>query len=239
MSATLSAARAGPRRLLRAAAAAAGLAVVAATSYAFLDSSGVTSTSITASTSAGVTITLAGTALPTTGSATAANIWATGGASAITSGMWSPQLDTPVSVTAPGDIAVINTSSLASGNVIINLDVTNTPALNGAYSYFNLPVNLYKWTYVSTGGNWTSLATLSDGTVLTATSPTMLSLTDASASWEVPAGGVYEIEIPFDSSNIGGDDGSLYMFQATQPSSANATTWSLAPDFYVSTQTVG
>ncbi len=230
------------RGLLRVGALAVGLAIVAATSYAFLDSSGVASTSITASTSAGVSINLGGTALSGTASASNPTTWAASGtASAKTSGMWVPQTDTPVSVVAAGDVAIVNASSLTSAsNVIINLAITNTPALNGAYSYFNLPVNLYEWSWNTTtsSGTWIP-ATLSDTTTLSATSPTLLTLTDNTASWEVPGGGTYEIQIPYDSANTNGDDGSFYLFQATLPSGGSALTWSLSPDFYVSTQTVG
>lgn len=229
--------RARQRGVVRLGALAAGVVVVAATSVAFLDTSGVTSTSITAASSAGVSIDLAG-ATPLSGTASAGNptTWVTGGATAVTSGMWSPQLDTPVSVVAAGDVAIVNASSLsASSNVIIDLSVTNTPALNAAYSYFNLPVNLYSWTYAAGSGSW-GLATPTGGSILSSTSPTILSLTESTASWEVPGGGVYEIEIPFDAADTNGDNGSFYMFQATGTAGA---TWSLAPDFYVSTQTVG
>jgi hypothetical protein len=225
------------RRYARIAAWAAGALVVAATSFAFLDTSGVTSTTITAAGSSGVTITLPPATLSGTAGASNPTFWASSGTSApATSGMWAPQLNTPTAVTQAGDVAIVNASSLTpASNVIVNVTITNTPALNGAYSYFNLPVNLDAWTYSGSGGSWPP-AKLSDGTQLVSTAPSFLSLSNGSASWEVPGGGVYEIVIPYDSADTNGDDGSFYMFNAT---GTTGPTYSLSPDFYVSTQTVG
>lgn len=141
---------------------------------------------------------------------------------------WAPAANSSGQVTTPGDLAVVNTVGL-TGSVILNIYITNVPALQVDYSSFALPVTVYSC--ASTCTSEAAWAMVSNSTVPGANG-TYLTNTDPEISLNLPAGSLY-YDVTIGSSANNGPSvagGSYYCISTT------ATGGSLAPSFYFSTQ---
>ncbi|HLI16368.1 MAG TPA: hypothetical protein VKV23_09995 [Acidimicrobiales bacterium] len=147
---------------------------------------------------------------------------------------WSPVANTAGSVTTPGDLAIIDATSVTDG-LLVDVYVTNLAALQSDYSSFAFPVNVY---YASTSGagsapltgacsatagcNWQPAnGTGSAPNVLT--SVTYLTNDSGVVSFNLPPGAYYDITM---------ETGGAYYCTAT----TSSATASLSPAFYFTAQ---
>lgn len=108
---------------------------------------------------------------------------------------WSPTIDQVVPVTTAGDLAIINASG-TTGNILVTASLTNPVGLSKAYSYFNLPISIYKST--NAGTTWTRQLTGAGNTTFgDSNGVTYLSLTNGFVSFLVAGGAntLYELHI--------------------------------------------
>lgn len=145
---------------------------------------------------------------------------------------WAPAANSSGQVTTPGDLALVNTVGL-TGSVILNVYITNVPALQVDYSSFALPVTVFSCASSCTAvGSWSMVSNSTvpgaNGTYLTNTDPEIsLNLPAGSLYYDVTIGGTPSGTSPVGPSLAGG---SYYCI------STSATGGSLAPSFYFSTQ---
>ena len=154
---------------------------------------------------------------------TAPNTWKISGATTGAAPAWTPVLNNAVSVTTPGDIAIIDARGLTSGNILITLSLTNAAQIDADHNYFILPVDLWVW---QTDTVWAAANTGNgDSLPLTGGTPIAtqyLSTSNGYLTWTVDGTGVYEITIP--------TGGSIFAV-STLVNSSHA----LAPTFVIST----
>ncbi len=234
--ATLSGARTMKARRFRRAVtlgvAMAGAVLLAATGFAFLNTNGSGTTSITAGGLSSNKNQFADVAVGGTGLESA--FWALSGTASAGAASWSPVVNQVVTVGTAGDLAMIDAGG-TTGNILVTLSVTNPASLSSDYSYMNVPIAVVSCvntaTACQTKTNWgasikgdgTTGGTDANGAVLpTAASPTYLTLTNGSVSFLLKGGTsyLYEIEIP--------TGGSFYTVSTT-----SSTTASLSPSYMV------
>lgn len=207
----------------------AGLAVLGATmSVSFLGSTGTSTTTVNAASSAFVYPITSGAALPcavtsleytpaiaiTAGTGSNCATTPTKVTTATTPS-WSPTALAAGSVTTAGDIGLID-ATIAANGVIVSLYITNLALLQTDYSSFAFPVNIYS-AACSAGCTWGQASNV------IASPPTFLTSTGGFLTFNLPAGKYYDIT--FDTG------GSFYCTATT--SSATA---SLSPSFYMTAQ---
>ncbi len=109
---------------------------------------------------------------------------------------WAPTVDQVVPVSTAGDLAIINASG-TTGNILVTVTLTNPVGLSRAYSYFNLPIDIYQST--NAGASWHRQTSGAAGTRLgDSTGITYLSLTNGYVSFLLAGGTntLYELHIP-------------------------------------------
>ena len=156
----------------------AALAVLAvALGVSFTADTGTTSVSVTAGTTSplifpisgasgstvpsAVTVTKNNTQTTTTPGTTTANVLPS----------WTPAAGAAGSVTAAGDLAVIDGRPASAGNatnLIVTVYITNLSNLQAAYSSYALPVRVYESTTPTATGNW-SVVSATSGLYMTNT----------------------------------------------------------------------
>lgn len=207
--------RRGPtaRRYVLIGAIAAGAILVASTSAAFLATNGTASASVS-TTGSGNAGNVYDSSLPTaTGAPTT---WEAGGATTPTAPGWSAAAGQVTQVTTAGDVAIVDASG---AQTLITVALTNAAAMTGAYSYVNIPIEIYA---------------CKDGTATTCTwaldtnqttTPQYLTFSNASLTFDVNSAGAsgvyYEVVVP--------TGGSMYAY-STATSSDLSASWLVTAD---------
>lgn len=190
-----------------------GVALLVATTVTFTAENGtVSGLTITGGTGAVVvtSTTSSATASTTTTPNTAPEKWAFAASTTATAPSWSPTVGQPTSITANGDLILIDTrGKTTSDKVTVTVALQNAASLT--YSTFILPVAMREASgTIGTSTSWTTVPTGGATQYLTLTSPVV--------TFSVTGGKLYEVIVPGSTSN------GLVV--------ANATT-TLAPSFLV------
>lgn len=207
--------RRGPSRRARRYVLLGGLAaaalLVASTGAAFLAQNGNAGVSVTetGSTSAG-SVYSAGTSsspgsLPTgTSSFYVPTTWETGSTAPV-SPAWSVTQGQPTTVTTAGDVAIVDGTG---GETMITVALTDAAAMAGAYSYVNIPIEVYTCTASATGCSWSLDSSVPES---------YLTFSNAALTFDVPGGSevFYEIVVP--------TGGSMYPYSIANSSDLGAT----------------
>ncbi len=210
----------GTRRIRRyalAGAVAAGLILIASTGMSFLATNGTASATVSTSGSgSGDVYTPNCSASPCTDPTLPSGIttldWGAASSATPQEPAWSAAQGQVTAVSTPGDVALV---SGTAGPTLITVALINAAAMPGAYTYVNIPLEIYK-------------CTVSSGTCAMAADTTnhpeeYLSFSNASLTFQVTGGtGVYyEVVVP--------TGGSMYVYSTT-------TTADLAANFLVTGQ---
>ncbi len=215
----------GMRRYAVLGSVAAGLILFAATSASFLATNGTATASVsstgsgtagdvytpTCRTSSGTTTCTS----PTITNITTLDWGATGTGTTTTpqEAAWSAAQGEVTSVTTAGDVAVVDATG---GQTLITVTLTNAAAMTGAYTYVNIPIEIYKCALAS--------GTCQMG-VDSNQSEQYLTFSDASLTFDVNSGDstseYYEVVVP--------TGGSMYVYSTN-------TSSDLAADFLVTSQ---
>jgi hypothetical protein len=151
---------------------------------------------------------------------------------------WTPVAGAAGTVTAKGDLALIDgrtASAGGAGNLTISVYATNLAALQKDYSAYALPIRLYSGTFDGTTTTWTFDNT--NATEVTATKTTYLTNTGGYVHWSVPTGTntVYALQMGEDTTTANssapskiGDGGSFYTI--------STTAGTLNPTFFITAQ---
>lgn len=214
--------RRGVRRYAVLGSVAAGLILIAATSASFLATNGTATASVTSTGSGTAGDVYTPSCTTSSGTTTCTSPTITGittldwGASASTTpqeAAWSAAQGEVTSVTTAGDVAVVDATG---GQTLITVTLTNAAAMTGAYTYVNIPIEIYK-------------CTLSSGTCDMAVdanqSKQYLTFSDATLTFDVNTSDstdtYYEVVVP--------TGGSMYVY-------STSTSSDLAANFLVTSQ---
>jgi len=209
----------------------AGLTILLSTmTVSYLGSTGTTTATVNAKSSAFIYPIASGNSLPNavtsleytagganitagTGSNTGSNVITTA-----TVPSWSPNQLSAGSVTTAGDIALID-GTISTGGVEVSLYIINLAALQSDYSSFAFPIDVYS-SGCSTGCSWKSIYT-------TANPAPFLTSTSGYMTFNLPVGSYYDIVF---------DTGGSYYCTSTTDNSSTTGTAELAPQFYLTAQ---
>ena len=199
------------RRYVLVGAIAAGAILVVSTGAAFLATNGTASATVSP-TGSGTAGNVYDQALPTgTGAPTA---WQASAATTPRAPSWSAGAGQVTQVTTSGDVAIVDGTG---GPTLITVALSNAAAMAGAYTYVNLPIDIYKCT-----GSSTTACTWALDTTQT-NSPDYLTFSNASLTFNVAGGtGVYyEVVVP--------TGGSMYAYSTANTSDLSAS-WLVTAD---------
>ena len=201
------------RRYAALGAVAVGLILVGTTGAAFLATNGTASATVSpvGGTSAGNVYT---TKLPTTGTTPPAT-WVESGSTSAQAPAWNATQGQVTQVSTAGDLAIVD----ASTPTLITVALTNAAAMASAYTYLNLPIEIYKCATATTNCTWATSPGTTDNPQ--ATLPEYLSFSNASLTFQVTGGSgdYYEVVVP--------TGGSMYVY---------STSGTLAANFLVTSQ---
>ncbi|MEX2229855.1 MAG: hypothetical protein WEB13_09490 [Dehalococcoidia bacterium] len=111
--------------------------------------------------------------------------WTVSTTTSRTAPTWTPTLNTVVGTSA-GDIAIVDTTSAGSGTQIVTVAYGNAGALNLAYSYLILPVDIYESNDAGVADPWE----------LVTNTGRYLTLTNGYQQYFLPGGKFYEVHVP-------------------------------------------
>jgi hypothetical protein len=196
-----------------------GVGLLAATSFAFLQTNGSATTSITAGGTTGnefADVQTSGTFTPG---------WAVKGTTSPTqpSSPWTPVVGQVVAVQSASDLAIVDATG-TTGNVLVTLVLSNAAALSADYSYINLPIQVEVCT-LNTTCTWNAEGTDANGDAIGNGGLTYLTLSNGYLSFLLKGGSYYELEIP--------TGGSFYTI------STSATGGALSPNYLINVQSAG
>ena len=177
----------------------AALAILGASlGVSYLGSTGTTSTSVTAASSAFIYPVANSASLPSgtnfvnslkyTPSTAITSSSSSSAITTATSPSWSPTALSAGSVTVAGDLALID-ATIAANGVTVSLYVTNLAGLQQDYSSLALPVNIYQSPCTAGSCTWTQSSSV------IASPPTYLTATSGFLTFNLPAGKYYDITI--------------------------------------------
>lgn len=205
------------RRPLLVGALAAAAVLMATTSLSFLSSNGTAGATVTPSGSGTANVYAAAATSPTLPNASLT--WEITGTTTDQLPAWNVSQGQVTQVTTAGDVAVVDGTA---GNTLITVTLANAAAMAGAYSYVNIPIDIYQCTVATSTCTWAAADELNSSPAA-AYSTQYLSFSNASLSFEVSGGAntYYEVTVP--------TGGSLYCY-------STATSSDLSPSFLVTTQ---
>lgn len=111
---------------------------------------------------------------------------------------WRPDPTGAVSVTTPGDVAVIDARDRAA--VTVSLYVTNLPQLRRTYRSFALPVAVWQASTATTPASWRRAAV----------PPSFLTDDTGRVQFDLPGGRLYELTLEAGGSIVTGGPGTVY-----------------------------
>ena len=196
---------------------AAAVILVTTTSLSFLSSNGTAGATVTPSGSGSANVYAAASTSPTLPSTSLT--WQVTGTTTDQLPAWNVSQGQVAQVTTAGDVAVVDGTA---GKTLITITLANAAAMAGAYSYVNIPIDIYQCTVATSTCTWAAADELNTSPAV-AYGTQYLSFSNASLNFEVSGGTgtYYEITVP--------TGGSLYCYNT-------ATTSDLSPSFLVTTQ---
>lgn len=211
------------RKMAMMAAALAGVGLLAATGFAFLQTNGSATTSIQAGGISGAANEFAD--VVTSGAPpTAFTNWAASNSSTAQAAVWQPVVGQVVPVKTPGDVGIIDATG-TTGNVLVTLVLSNAASLSADYSYVNLPIVLKQCTLVSTTCTWNAVTADANSQPIGDSGVEYLTLSNGYLSFLVAGGSYYEVTIP--------TGGSFYTI------STGASGGTLSPSYLINVQSAG
>lgn len=193
----------------------AGLAVLAASlGVSFAGDSGTASLTVSGGSSNFVYPVSSGAALPsavTTLKYTSAVNTTSHTITTAVSPSWTPIAGSAGSVTTPGDLGLIDATTVGTA-IVLNVYITNLAALQQDYSSYSLPINVYSSTCASNSCTWAQ-----DSTVL-ASAPTYITNSAGVITLSLPTGKYYDVTLD--------SGGAFYTISTTASGGA------LSPSFY-------